>query len=146
MNLAEKRDFMAPESERATCGKLMSAWNPGAGAAHCNRESGHDGSCSHTFTYQPEPTLTCSEVVERLAKLGFETAWLAYESPRDVKWFRAEAEAILHSWRERRVQELEDALRLLVEFIEPVEGGSIFEPKRDMAHLHKLVDYARKSL
>jgi hypothetical protein len=85
---------MAPESERATCGKLMSAWNPRAGAAHCNRESGHDGSCSHTFTYQPEPTLTCSEVVESAPELCND-----HYDCRDCAAYLA--------WRERRVQELE---------------------------------------
>jgi hypothetical protein len=50
------------------------------------------------------------------------------------------------SIREEDGNEVHEALTLLVEFIEPVEGGSIFDPKRDMAHLHKLVGHARKAL
>jgi hypothetical protein len=49
------------------------------------------------MTNPNEPTLTCSEVVERLLAAAEATDW-----------------AILHSWRERRVQELEEALRSIV--------------------------------
>jgi hypothetical protein len=56
---------------------------------------------------ETEPTLTCSEVVERLAECVYgcdDTCGLDLDK----------ATAILHSWRERRVQELEEALRGLL--------------------------------
>jgi hypothetical protein len=55
------------------------------------------------MTKPNDPTLTCSEVVERLAEIG----------ELYLPLHRKRAEAILHSWRERRVQELEEALRLI---------------------------------
>jgi hypothetical protein len=62
----------------------------------------------------PEPTPTCSEVVERLANecmppIGIRGNISAFD--------REQAEAILHSWRERRVQELEKALELCMSVI-----------------------------
>jgi hypothetical protein len=59
------------------------------------------------MTNPNEPTLTCSEVVERLATE-------CHFIPKDdweVHFDTEKAEAILHSWRERRVQELGDCLR-----------------------------------
>jgi hypothetical protein len=96
---------MAPESERATCGKQMTAWNPGAGAVYCNADKNHGGDCSYTFTYQTNPpTLTCSEVVERLQAECLEI--FGDDSGLKPVLNAAKATAILHSWRERRVQEL----------------------------------------
>lgn len=52
------------------------------------------------MTNPKEPTLTCSEVVERLEQECVD--------PIYRKYFKRElATQILHSWRERRVQELE---------------------------------------
>jgi hypothetical protein len=121
---------MAPESERAKmCGMLATV--NGVKMA-CSQLEGHGN--FHTLApEQPdEPTLTCSEVVERLAKLcdveaetvdrvarcaSDSAAYLGTAERLKMATFRymasvirTQATAVLHSWRERRVQELEEAL------------------------------------
>jgi hypothetical protein len=72
------------------------------------------------MTNPNEPTLTCSEVVERLAKDVADELLHKWPSSilsdEQVKKHIAEivcmhATQRLHSWRERRVQELEECLR-----------------------------------
>lgn len=69
---------------------------------------------------QGAPTLTCSEVVERLMKECYrgEAVFKGDRVFDDSTFDRAKAEAILHSWRERRVQELEKLLGEAITFIE----------------------------
>jgi hypothetical protein len=100
---------MAPESERAK------DFQPSKHAKSCpefqqQANAENDGAVIDTaFPCNCEPTLTCSEVVERLA----ECAWMSGDR-LNIIWDRAQATAILHSWRERRVQELEECLREMV--------------------------------
>jgi hypothetical protein len=78
-----------------------------------------------------EPTLTCSEVVERLAMSAREFRQKHYVLPASLDTYlkaeefaEAYAAAILHSWRERRVQELEEAIRAALPFVESAKRNA----------------------
>jgi hypothetical protein len=100
---------VAPESERAMyplCTDVLR--DQGKPYPRTCAECGL-GPCKRKLTTPKpnEPTLTCSEVVERLRSECYTPDFLDESSSFDTR----KAEQILHSWRERRVQELEEALR-----------------------------------
>jgi hypothetical protein len=113
-------NFMAPESERALCAKCGEHKNDLVHQPKLIYENR-----GHYFEPEPqvqvapasEPTLTCSEVVERLAECAG-LNWTDTPASGDAPYATFDtdkAEEILHScWRERRVQELEEALRFAV--------------------------------
>lgn len=86
------------------------------------------------MTKPNEPTLTCSEVVERLDE---ECAFTDH-------FDHAKAEAILHSWRERRVQELEEALTLIGKETAFYYKNEADTPAKKLAAIRELVSSTRR--
>jgi hypothetical protein len=109
---------MAPESERATPCQWHTKYTPaclGCNPAQVTLSHGAPPAGSQLT----EPTLTCSEVVERLRDECMPWGWAGL-------FDTTEAEKILDSWRERRVQELEAALQSCLLCLGVLElGGSV---------------------
>jgi hypothetical protein len=106
--------IMAPESERA---KMKVTVND-----HVTlRKVGESVAGDPIYTSDPlpnEPTLTCSEVVERLA-----AECLRYRYDEGAKLDKFLAIKILTEWRECRVQELEAGLREIITEADQSNGG-----------------------